>query len=144
MCRGGWWTDVRIRIYLTRLPSTDISMSCWMDVWLTYFGDSNPVLFIILFWSLSLCWSATHSCGILWYLSRHPLLILLLITFLSLLFISISLFYVTWVCLWNESHEEVSKSLKNRSLIWFSQEIPIHLTCVSQLHWHTPFVNPVS
>ena len=109
------------------------SISHWMDIWLTDFCDSNYVLILILFWSPSVRRSATHSCGCLWYLSRRPFLLLL--TFISLIFLSVSLFYVIWV---------VSKTLENRSLIRFSQEIPGHLICGAQFHWHISYLNPVS
>ena len=120
------------------------SMSRWMDLWLTNFCDSNPVSIIILFWLPPVCRSAAHSCRCLGYLSCRPLLLLLLLTFISLIFISVALFYVSWVCLGTDSHGEVSKSLENISLLWFSKEIPSHFTCGAPLHWHIYFVNPVS
>ena len=120
------------------------SISHWMDIWLTDFCDSNPVSILILFLSLSVHRSAKNSRGCLWYLSRRPLILLLLMTFISLPFIYIALFSVIWVCLGHESHDEVSKSLENRPLIWFSKEIPGNLICGAPFHWHVSFVNPVS
>ena len=66
-----------------------------MDILLTDFCDSNPVFpvfILILFWSPSIQRSSTHSCGRLWYLSRRPLIILLLLTFLSFTFFLLSCF----------------------------------------------------
>ena len=122
----------------------DLYIPRWMDLWLTDFCDLNTVLILILFWSPSVHIYATHSCGSLWYLSRRPLIFLLLLTFLSLFFLSVALFYITWVYLGHDYHAEVSKSLENRSPIWFSQEIPVHFTCGEPLHWHISLVNPVS
>ena len=119
-------------------------MSCWMDLWLADFCDLNPVLIRILFISPPVRSSVTHSCGCLWYLSQHPLLFLLLLTVLSLIFISVSLFSVTWVFLGHDYHDEVSKYLENRSLIWFSQRTPSNFTCGAPFHLHISFGNPIS
>ena len=126
---------------------SDYSISCWMDLWLTNFCDSNhdfPVFILIQFWSPSMCQSKTHSCGRFWYLSFRPLPLLLLLTFLSFLFLFVVLFTDIWVCLRHDSQYEVSKLLENRYLIWFSQEIPGHFICGSPLHCHISFVNPIS
>ena len=105
----------------------------------------NQIFLIqILFWSPSVRSYATHSCGSLWYLSRHTILLLLLLTLFSLLFLSVALFSVIWVCLGHDSHYEVYKHLENRFLIWFSQEIPDHFISGAPLHWNISFVNPVS
>ena len=121
-----------------------LSIYRWMDLWLTEFCDYNHVSIIILFSSPSLRQPITHSCGCLWYLSRRQFIFLLLLTFLSFIFLSTVLFYVSWVCLGHTSNDEVSKYLENISLIWFSQEIPVHFTCGAPLHWHISLVNPVS
>ena len=97
-----------------------------------------------LLWSPSVRQSATHSCGRLWYLSCHPLLILILLPFLSFLFICVALFSVILVFLGHDSYYEVSQPLENKSLLWFSQEIPVHFICGAPLHWHISFLDPVS
>ena len=125
-------------------PWIYISMFRWIYPWLVRFCDSNTILFLILFWTLSVRWSATHSCGRLWYLSRRSVLFLLLLTFLSLIFICLALFSVNWVCLGHDSHDEVFKSLENRSMVWFRQEIPNYFAYVAPFHWYISFVNPVN
>ena len=113
-----YWGNTYFGMFVSVTPWVDLSMSLWMDLWLTDFCHSNSVLIINLFWSPFVLQYATHSCGRSWYLSRRPLLFLLLFTFLSLVIFLLPLFFITWVCLGWYYHYEVSKYLENRSLIF--------------------------